>query len=69
MPDDENEILESNRLEAVRRIRECEKTGQSWLALGDLALEQLPALDRRPGKLGRASCPFAVALKECDHSL
>jgi GTPase SAR1 family protein/uncharacterized small protein (DUF1192 family) len=32
----------SGQEEAVRRIRECEKTGQVWLDLGDLALEQLP---------------------------
>ena len=32
----------SARQEAVRRIRECEKTGQTWLDLGDLDLEELP---------------------------
>ena len=44
MPDDEKAIPipKSDRLEAVRRIRECEKTGQTWLDLGDLALEELP---------------------------
>jgi len=44
MPDDEQAvpIPKSDRLEAVRRIRECEETGQTWLDLGDLVLEQLP---------------------------
>ena len=44
MPDDGKAIpiRESDRLEAVRRIRECKKTGQTWLDLGDLALEELP---------------------------
>jgi GTPase SAR1 family protein/Leucine-rich repeat (LRR) protein len=44
MPDDEKAIPipNSGRAEAVRRIRECEKTGQTWLDLGDLALEELP---------------------------
>ena len=45
MPDDEKAIpiSRSDRQEAVRRIRECEKTGQTWLDLSDLALEELPA--------------------------
>src|SRR5579872_1600265 len=45
MPDDEKAIpiSMSDRQEAVRRIRECEKTGQTWLDLSDLALEELPA--------------------------
>src|SRR5665213_1108040 len=44
MPDDEKAITIPNlgRAEAVRRIRECEKTGQTWLDLGHLALEELP---------------------------
>ena len=33
---------EWDQLEALRRIEECEKTGQIWLDLGDLALEELP---------------------------
>jgi len=44
MPDDEkaSPIPKSDRLEAVRRIRECERAGQTRLDLGDLALEELP---------------------------
>ncbi len=44
MPDDEKvtPFPNSGQVEAVRRIRECEKTGQSWLDLGDLDLEELP---------------------------
>ena len=44
MSDDDkaNPISRSNRQEAVRRIRECEKTGQTWLDLGDLELDELP---------------------------
>lgn len=44
MPDDEKAIAtaKSDRQEALRRIRECEATGQTWLDLGDLDLEELP---------------------------
>jgi internalin A len=44
MPDDEKTIpiSSSDQQEALRRIRACEKTGQTWLDLGDLELEELP---------------------------
>lgn len=35
-------ISSAHRHEAVRRIRECEETGQTWLDLGDLDLDELP---------------------------
>lgn len=45
MPGDEKTIpiSRSDRQEAVRCIRECEKTGQTWLDLGDLELDELPS--------------------------
>jgi Leucine-rich repeat (LRR) protein/GTPase SAR1 family protein len=50
---------ESDRLEALQRIEECEKTGQIWLDLGDLALEELPRA------LGRLSHLRHLALGVC----
>ena len=44
MPNDEEAIPISSddQQEAVRRIQECKETGQSWLDLSGLDLEELP---------------------------